>query len=212
MKYLLFTLTLTIILMYGCASPISLMSSISDNVTMGIKTNSTDIISFEFSSKVIDGEIKPWEKDKSKQWASSTYSMAPSATLKRMVTEYISNKFVNVTLDGVTKIKIEFVDFWIEQYTEGDEVMVGLFGGELNYIVVAKTKILLTIIKNGIETTKMFTGSSEDTYVAGVGTHTKTSNVYQGQNSIQNTHSRNINNSYNKVLIMINAYFNELSL
>ena len=58
----------------------------------------------------------------------------------------------------------------------------------------------------------MITATSEDTFVSGIGTGTSTSNVHRGKDSTQHTHARNINKANNKVIMMMNSYFEEIGL
>ena len=201
--------------LYSCSSTIPLTSNINDFVMMGIKINTNEKVNFTYSSKVQDGNVKAYTKDKVEEVSGPGFNLSESSTLKKMLSEYMNNKFPNLNSEGSTKINISLEDFYIEQYTEestGKQVVTALFGGETNYILVAKVKVLLTINRNGQEYSKIITGTSEDKYVKGVGTGTSTSNVYRGNESLENVHAKNINNANNKVLMLLNAYFQEIGL
>jgi len=204
------------IISIGCVSSIPLNSSLNDFVSMGTKVNSKADISFSYSSSVVDSVFKPYTKDKQAVNTSHPgFQMAPSATLKKMVTEYISNKFSKLSDSSTTKLSVGVKDFWIEQYStdsKGAQVMVALAGGETNLLCVAKVKVEVKMVKDSQEIVKILSPSSEANFVYGVGTGTATSNVYQGQNSIENVHAKNINTLFNKVIMMMNSFLEENGL
>ena len=193
------------IIFSGCASTLPMTSSLNDFVMMGTKVNSAENVSFQYESNIVDGLIKPFDKDKLKEVSGHPgFNHTQSATLGRMINEFMGNKFTNLSSNGTTTIKATLKDFWIEQYltdTGGRQVMVALFGGEINMICVAKVKVLLTVNRNGEDLTKIITVTSEDTYGSEAGTGTS-----------QHTHARNINKANNKVIMIINAYFEEIGL
>lgn len=200
----------------GCATNLPMTSSLSDFVIMGTKVNSNESVSFQYESNVTDGLIKPFDKDKTKEISGNPgFNHSESATLGRMLNEFMGNKFAKLSPSGKTIVKATLKDFWIEQYSidsGGKQVLAALVGGEINIMCLAKVKVLLTVIKDGEELTKIISVSSEDTYVSGIGTGTSTSNIYRGKNSLEHTHARNINKANNKVIMMINSYFEEIGL
>lgn len=204
------------IIFIGCATNLPMTSTLNDFVMMGTKIDTKDTVSFIYKSDVTDGLIKPYEKDKVKEIpAHAGYNQTESTTLGRMINEYMGNKFTNLSPNGKTTITATLKDFWIEQYSTdsgGKQALTVLVGGEINMVCVAKVKVLLTIIQNGEESTKLISTTSEDTYVQGVGTGTSTSNIYRGKDSIEFTHARNINKVNNKIIMMVNAYLEELGL
>jgi len=203
------------VMIVGCVSTIPVTSNLNDFVMMSIKTNGSTSVVYDFSSKITDGVIKPYKKDKEAEISGSGYNISEVAALRRMVNEYLGSKFPSVSSDAAIKISVSLDDFWIEQYSSdsgGNQAVVAMFGGEINYIVVAKLKVVVTINKNGNTTTKVITASSEDTYVQGVGTGTATSNYARGKDSLENTHVRNINNANNKVIMLLNSYLDEQKL
>ncbi|MCC7430747.1 hypothetical protein IT568_07900 [bacterium] len=132
-----------------------------------------------------------------------------------MLNEFIGNKFSQLSPSGTTIVKATLKDFWIEQYSTdsgGKQVLAALAGGEINIMCLAKVKVLLTVIKDGEELTKIISVSSEDTYVSGISTGTSTSNIYRGKDSLEHTHAGNINKANNKVIMMMNSYFEEIGL
>lgn len=211
---LLFTTGVSFLLLSGCASNLPMTSSLNDFVMMGTKVNTTENVSFYYESNISDGQIKPFNKDRVKEASGHPgFNHTESATLNRMLNEFMGNKFTNLSPNGSTKIKVTLKDFWVEQYSTdsgGKQTLTVLFGGETNIMCVAKVKILVSVNRNGNVSTKVITGSSEDSYVSGVGTGTSTSNIYRGKDSIEHTHARNINNANNKVLMLLNAYLDDI--
>lgn len=216
MKYL-YVLSLVAVTLVGCgASTITLTSNINDFVMMGIKTNSAEKVNVQVSSKVLDGTVKPYERDKTAHVSSHPgYLLKEGSTFKRMVSEYLGNKFPSNSPTGSTVIKISLDDFWLEMYTEasgGSQFATAMFGGETEYILSAKIKSSVTITRNGQQHEKIITATGEEKYIRGVGTGTKTSNIYQGSDSPEAVYARAINSANNKVLMMLNVYFQELGL
>ena len=178
---------------------------------LGVKTNTNEKVNFTYTSKVQNGKIKAYTKDMAEEVGGPGYEHTEASSMEKMVSEFMSNKFPNITDDGTTKIQITFEDFHIEQFTEestGKQVVTALFGGKSDMILVAKVKVKVFVTRNGKEEAKVITGSSEDRY-----TSVTTSNgTYDKNDSIEIVHAKNINNANNKVLMLLNAYFQELAL
>jgi hypothetical protein len=191
-------------------------SNVNDYVMLGTDTNTLQSVAYEYESKVSDGIIKPCGKDKGPaQKGQPGFIHAESTTLKRMLNEYMSNKFIKMAPDANTRIKVTLTDFYIEQYTTdstGKAVMAAFFGGEVNSVCVAKVKVLVNVNRNGVDYSKVLVGSGEETHVAGYGTGTKTSYLYKGKDSIEHVHAKNINNANNKILMLMNRYFENMDL
>lgn len=204
------------IIFSGCATNLPMTSSLNDFVMMGIKVNSAENVSFQYESNIVDGLIKPFNKDKVKEISGHPgYNHTQSATFGRMMKEFLENKFANFSSNGTTNINATLKDFWIEEYSTdsgGKQILVALAGGEINMMCLAKVKVIISVKRNGEDLTKIITVTSEDTYISGVGTGTSTSNIYRGQGSIEHTHARNINKANNKVIMMLNNYFEEIGL
>ncbi len=209
------SIVLTALFISGCATNLPMTSSLNDFVMMGTKVNSREKVSFTYESNVVDGLIKPFEKDKVRVSAHPGFNHTESSTLGRMLNEYMENKYSNLAPDGQTAVKVTLKDFWIEQYSTdsgGKQFLVALGGGEITIMCVAKVKVLLTVNRNGKESNKIINITSEDSYVSGIGTGTSTSNLYRGKDSLEYTHANNINKANNKVVMMINSYFEEIGL
>jgi len=205
------------ILFCSCATTnLPITSTLNDFVMMGIKVNNSENVSFQYESNVVDGMMKPFDRDKVKELTSHPgFNHMESATFGRMLNEFMSNKFAKLSPSSEIKIKVLLKDFWIEQYltdSAAKAIMVALFGGEINMICVAKVKIQLEINRDAEELSKIITSTAEDTFVSGYGTGTSTSNIYRGKNSIEHTHANNINKTNNKVIMMLNSYFEEIDL
>ena len=212
---IIFSLLLLNMLM-SCATSLPMTSSINDFVMMGTKTNTTNEIKFHFSTKIMDGLVKPFNKNQESEITGHAgYNHTESSTLNRMLKEYLSNKFSKISESGDTKIEVTLKDFWIEQYSTdsgGSQFAAVMFGGEINNLCVANLKLLLKVEANGKTLTKNISVTSEDNFVQGIGTGTSTSNVYRGSNSIEYVHARNINKVNNKALMLLNSYFEEIGL
>lgn len=200
----------------NCATNLPMTSSLNDFVMMGTKVNISENVGFVYESNIIDGLIKPYNKDKETEITSHPgFNQTESSTLGRMLNEYFGNKFTQLNQGDSSKIKVVLQDFWIEQYStdsQGMQLLAAFAGGEINTMCIAKVKVLLTINKNSEEFTKIISTSSEDSYVQGIGTGTSTSNIYRGKDSLQYTHARNINKANNKIIMMINSYLEEIGL
>ena len=212
----LFVTIISFSLIIGCASNIPMTSTLNDFVMMGTKVNSSENVSFEYQSEITDGLIKPYNKDKTGEVSGHPgFNHTESTTLGVMLKEYMSNKFTNMNSTGNTKITAVLKDFWLEQYSPesgGKKFAVAMFGGEINYLCIAKIKVFLSVYHNGKKYEKIISTTSEDTYVHGVGTGTGTSSIYKGKNSVEHVHARNINKANNKLVMMINSYLEEIGL
>jgi len=187
----------------GCATTIPMSSNPNDFVMLGIKTNNSANVSYEFTSKVIDGETKLYTKDKEKIDNNHTAAIVTeSATLNRMMKNYMESKFTKLNSDGEIKINIELQDFWLENYGDsvGKAILLGV--NNMNTTYVANVKVLVTINYDGQELVKTFQSSADDTR----------SGQSVGQNAWENLVGRIINNANNKILMLLNAQFEELKL
>ncbi|MBU0730255.1 MAG: hypothetical protein KKE17_03370 [Proteobacteria bacterium] len=201
----------------GCvSSSLPLTSNLNDFVIMGINTNSADTITYDYQSKIVDGGLRPFSKDKGPSRSGQKgYNQSTSSTLGRMFKEYIENKFTRIDNTSNLRIQLTLDDFWLEEYrssSAGKEAFAAFFGGEVNYMCVAKMHATLTVQKDGEQTVKKLSASSEDTYIQGYGTGTQTSSYHRGTNSLQHVHARNINKINNKILMLINNQLAELKL
>jgi hypothetical protein len=114
----------------------------------------------------------------------------------------MESKFTKMNSAADVKIRIHLQDFWLEAYTDnmGQAILFGM--SNLNTVYTANIKVLVTIIKDGEEFTKILQTSADDTQ----------SGQSVGQNSWENVVGRIINNVNNKILMLLNAHFEELEL
>ncbi|MCF7839761.1 MAG: hypothetical protein K9N22_03190 [Candidatus Marinimicrobia bacterium] len=205
-----------IVVIAGCATPLPVTSTLNDFVMMNTKANSGITIAYSFKSEVKDSTIIPYTEGKTAPvMGHSGYTHTSTAAIGRMINDYISNKFMNLDPGADTKLSVTLKDFWLEEYSTssgGKMLAVALVGGEIDMICIAKVKIHVALEKGGEIIERMITGSSEDTYVSGVGTGTSSSNIYKGKNSVQHVHAGNINNAGNKAVMMLNAFLEENGL
>ena len=202
----------------GCAttSDLPMKADIDDYVMLGTDTNVLQKVAFEYESKISDGIIKPCEKDKGPEQESHPgYFHTENTTLEQMLNEYMRHKFFHMNPDAKIRIKVTLTDFWIEHYltdSTGKVVESTASGGDLTNVCLAKVKVLVTINREGVDYSKMLVGSAEDTYVSGFGTEAQKSYRYKDKESVEHTHARNINKANNKVLTLMNLYFENMDL
>jgi hypothetical protein len=173
-------------------------------------------VAFEYESKISDGIIKPCAKNKGPEQDSHPgYFHTESTTLERMLNEYMRHKFFHMNPDAKIRIKVTLTDFWVEQYltdSTGKVVESATSGGDVTNVCLAKVKVLVTINREGVDYSKILVGSAEDTYVSGFGTEAQKSYRYKGKESVEHTHAKNINKANNKVLALMNRYFENMDL
>ncbi len=201
----------SIVLFSGCvASSIPLSSKISDVTMNNIKTSSAKIVGYEYKSDIVDGLIKPCDKDCREQNNSHPgFLHTESATLDAMLKNYLSMKFQNVDNSSNPMVKVKLKKFWIEHYSNdssGQRLLVALGGGETNMTVVANMDLTFEVSKDGNVTTKNIRVSDDDVHVVGVGTNTSTSNLNRGRDSLEFRVANAMNAANNKTIIMLNQF------
>ena len=203
---------------FGCAttSDLPMTADIDDYVILGTDTNVLQKVDFEYESKISDGIIKPCEKDRGpEQGKHPGYFHTESTTLERMLNEYMRHKFFHMNPDAKIRIKVTLTDFWIEQYltdSSGKVVESATLGDEVTSVCSAKVKVLVIINRKGVDYSKTLVGSADDTYVSSFGTEAQKSYRYKGKESVEHTHAKNINQANNKVLVLMNRYFENMDL
>ena len=206
-NYIAISLMILILLSMGCSQNLPMSSSLNDFILMGTKTNSSDKINFEFESLVPNGQMKAYTKDRAKEVSGSTFNHTESTTLRAMINDYMFNKFSKFDMGNDVTIKVVLKDFWIEQYitdsggTQAIKMLDTILSGtshSSNYIISAKLKIQITVIKDGKENTKMITATSEG--------------AHYGQGKPMAAHGENVNKVNNKAIMIINSYFEEIGL
>jgi hypothetical protein len=187
----------------GCATSIPVTSNINDFVVMGIKTNKNETVSLQIVSNIHDGEYVVLNQKG--EDSGGKVSFTESTTLQTMIRNYMSSKFTTLSETGTTIITITLKDFSYSYYTTesgGMQVLRGLAGttAGMPCIVSAKVSVTVDINRNGKEEMKNIIAAAEQTFVTG------TAQVYQKEAADC------VNSANNKVLMMLNSYFEELEL
>jgi hypothetical protein len=191
------------VLVASCTTAMPVTSNINDFVMMGIKTSKNEAVSLRLVSNIHDGEY-PVLKQNGED-SGGKVNIAESTALQNMLKNYMSSKFANLTESGTTLVAITIKDFSYSYYTTestGMQVLRGLAGttAGMPCVVSAKISVTVDINRDGVEDTKNIISTAEQTFVTG------TAQVYQKEASDC------INSANNKVLMMLNSYFEELQL
>ena len=173
----------------------------------GIKTNRTENGSLELVSYIHDGEYKVLKKDGNA--SGNKVSFMESSTLKEMLNKYMTSRFANLSPDGSTKIKISLNDFSFSNYTTesaGGQVLRALFGttGGQPFLMSARISVSIEIDRNGeILEQKNIQATAERNYF-----YNRDAAVKQ----FKQEGALVVNEANNKVLMLLNSYFEELEL
>jgi hypothetical protein len=187
----------------GCATSIPVTSNINDFVMMGIKTNKTETVSLQIVSNIHDGEYVVLNQEGND--SGRKVSFMESSTLQRMINEYMTSKFAELSSTGTTTIKITLNDFSYSAYTTEGAGMQALraFAGTpagQPFIISAKISATVEIDRNGVVETKNIISTAEQNFINGGGA------VYSQEAA------NCVNSVNNKVLMLLNSYFEELQL
>jgi hypothetical protein len=190
----------------GCTTVIPVTSNINDFVMMGLKTNKQDSVVFEISSNIYDGEITVAGKDG--EGTTGKVTVTEGSVLQRMVNEYMTAKFTKMSENGDVKVKIILKDFSLQDYntqSTGMQVLSAFAGGSAAVrqprIVTAKIIAVLEINREGQEETKNLISSAEENYVG------------QFTSEVSNKAVADcINSANNKILMQMNAFFEEIGM
>lgn len=204
------------LIFWNCATTVPISTSLNDFAMMGI--NSSEIpVSYQLKNELKNqintqaGILKPYKKDKGGMISSMPgYKMVPENIFSSMFKEFLSNKYTNISeTNADNKIEIILKDFWIEYYTEqggGTQFAIAMVGGEMNYTIKARVKILVKQTANGKENFKNISSSAEELFVYGIGTGTSSSNIYKGANSAEATVGKVTNSVFNKAIMMTDKF------
>lgn len=196
-----------IMLSVGCTQNLPMSTTLNDFILMGTRTNSSDKIKFEFETFVPDGQMKVYTKNKVKE-TGGKFTHTESTALKTMLNDYMFNKFSQFDMGDDVIIKVILKDFWIEQYitdsggTQAIKILDTILSGtahKSNYLISAKLKIQITVIKDGKENVKMIMATSDGT-------------SYSQNAAPMAIHGENVNKVNNKAIMLINSYFEEIGL
>ena len=207
-KFSVLVLCFGLLLMIGCAQNLPMSSTLNDFILMGTKTNSSVNVSLNYQSNIPDGQMKAFTKDKVKELpGSNPFNHTEATTFKRMLEDYMFNKFSKYEMGNDVEVDVILQDFWIEQYVtdsggvQAIQMLDTLLSGTAhrsNFIISAKLRIQITIHMNGEEHTKMITATSEGANYA--------------YGAPMAAHGENVNKANNKAIMLINAYFEEIGL
>jgi hypothetical protein len=190
----------------GCTTVIPVTSNINDFVMMGLKTNKQDSVVFEVVSNIQDGEITVAGKDG--EGTTGKVTVTEGSVLQRMVNEYMTAKFTKMSVDGDVKVKITLKDFNLQDYntqSTGMQVLSAFAGGAAAVrqprIITAKITAVLEITRGDQEETKNLIASAEENYVG------------QFTSEVSNKAVADcINSANNKILMQMNAFFEEIGM
>lgn len=187
-----------LILLSGCVSNLPVTSSLDDFVVMNIKTENDDPVHLKFSTKVQPGTIKVTNQKGTT--LPGGYKQNLPYTFNQMVDEYLVNKFRHYNKEGKgTEFKVELLEFNLEQYpagNTGEQVVNALAGVSGDYMTTAKVKARLTFEKDGQTYEKLFATTEED--------------IWGGYGSVHRVHGKNTSGALNKVMMLMNRYFEEI--
>lgn len=187
-----------LLLLSGCFSTLPVSSSLDDFVVMNIKTENNDKVYLNYTSQVESGKIKV--KNKSGSNLAGGYNHTVPYTFNKMLDQYLTNKFRNYNKNGEgTEFKVELLDFYLEQYpagSTGDQVLNAFAGTTGDQMFLAKVKARLTFEKDGEVYEKIFATTEED--------------IYSGNTNRERVHGRMTSKALNKVMMLMNRYFEEI--
>ena len=194
----------------GCwPTAIPMSSEMNAFLQMNIKPDPNQKIAFTFASKIIDGKIVPYQKDKAERKGTHYgYNHTENATLDRMIREYIELKYPSGPGEG-TKVEVALEDFWLEEYSPesgGKQTLKVLFGGEIQIIVKAVVVLQVQVTTGEKTQQRRIRVTAEETYVQGYGTNTSSSLIHKGQGAIQFKFALAINKANNKAMMMLDKF------
>jgi hypothetical protein len=187
----------------GCLPTVPLTDTLNDDVSMNTKTNWKQDISFDYSSDVSDTTYVPYDKDKNgSREGYQRCSIAPSAALQKMLKKYMCNKFAKLNhTRKVANVTIKFKDFWIEQYSS-DHMATQLLAPSLMYeTCVAQAKMEVRLEKDTLNVIKILSTSTK--------MEVRLENNCKQGASIELVHAKNINDCFNKLIILLNSFLEE---
>lgn len=210
-KILLVTALVCISVFLGCASKPAVSPSVDDILLETIKTNTTEKVSFEYTSRVTDGKM-PWLGKNKEPLTGTAITHSESAAFGRLVSNYISNKFTAITPNGTTQIKVSLEDFYVQLYSDDNADIEMLFGNDANYEIVATVNVVIIVVKENTGYSRKFGGSSSRKNTAWHGHKTSPNDTPVEMGSEKEKLSKCINEANAQILIEINDYLEGLGL
>jgi hypothetical protein len=195
---------LYVLLISSCATNIPVTSNINDFVMMGIKTNREDAVSLKIISNIHDGAYPVLKQDGTE--SGTTINIPESSVLSRMVNEYAATKFSKFSDDGTSTITVTLKEFSLQNYTTestGMQVLRAFAGTNAGagYIIGSRIFVTVDVERNGESETKNISATTEENYEGG-----------SMSSSVQKYAADCINSTNNKVLMQMNAFFEELGI
>lgn len=189
----------------GCAFNVPVRTTINDFVLMGIKTNSSQAVTFTFESNVVDGKQKPVDNNHETVSAHPGWIVNESTTLGAMLNEYMNNKFLKLNQGTDLSIKVvletlEIMQGKVPGQSTGTAILEGLAGIGQGMFEV-RLSLLLEIDDGNDKKVKRLSVTTQDTYSTAT-TAPPPERVLGGI----------IEKANNKVLMLINSYFEELGI
>lgn len=183
----------------ACSQNISIKPSINDNVLMGITTSSHRGLNFTYSSLLPDNKIPIYRQNKSALTNNRNYTCDQSGTLQRMLNQYLSNKYHELSTDADLKMQVTLTDFYMEHYTTssaGIQAISILVDDDsiVNYMVSAFVTVEVSLEQDGVKVQRSFSASAD------------ASTDYDHEVA---AFSDAINQANNRILMLLNAFLTE---
>jgi len=199
-----FVSVIILILLSGCVTTIPVSSSINDFVMMGIRSNRQETVMLEIVSNIQDGQIAVMNQDETRE--TGKVVIHQGTVLRRMVNDYMSVKFSRLDNSGETKITVTLREFTVRDWSTestGMQVLRALAENPRDpRMVSARITATINIVRsNGTEETRNFISSTEEHYIGQF-----TSEV--GNRAFATA----VNNANNRLLMQMNAFFEEIRL
>jgi hypothetical protein len=216
MKKVLFLLYILFIISCVSITRISISPRLYNALLVSIEPNETKTVILQFSSNIEDGLIIPHRQDRENvSNNSSGYYLSQTTSFQNMLNEYIRLKFPSQANDEVIRVFINIDDFWIEEFVINSDLanyfhLITLGATNRHYMLTANLFATVEINKGYEILTKSIFESFEETYIQrGRNDNTIINNRW---GSMEETHAVNINNVNNRILMILNSYFEELGL
>ena len=193
----------------GCwARTIPMTSELNEFLQMNIKPDPNRKIAFTYTSKITDGKIVAFRKNKSEKASSFGYNHTESAALERMIQEYLGLKYPSGPGEDI-KVEVTLEDFWLEEYSPesgGAQALKTFFGGEIQIILKAVVVLQVQMATGEKTQQRRIKVTADETYVQGYGTYTSSSLVHKGQGAIEFKFASAINKANNKAMMMLDKF------
>ncbi|MDD4220576.1 MAG: hypothetical protein PHR10_10400 [Sphaerochaetaceae bacterium] len=184
----------------GCTHNVPMKSSINEFVLMNIKTSSHQGVNFTYQSNLVGADLPIYGKGKKPSSTIGKHVADETNTLKSMLTEYFTNKFLEIDPNSALAIEVKLDDFWVEYYvidSSGMQLAKAITGAQNNYMSSANLIVLISLKHNDLVSKKRLSASAES--------------ISSGAQTI-NVIGDSINQVNNKMLMLVNAFLAENGL